>query len=108
MTAEDEILHLACAHSRDDLHAKLFLSNLVLASKTHPDMVRDALAEVFDLKAVLEATRRAVAAMNHAMREMAATQAQAREIEQDVRQTLDRMEANIVRLSQVPTYGRKQ
>lgn len=101
MTEEESLLLSAC-WGQQDLHARVWAATFSLVCRTHPELVRQAFAEVFGLEKVVEATRRSVAAMNEAMREAAELKLNVSALCEQVRKDLDRIEADIERLSHLP------
>jgi hypothetical protein len=55
---DDESAHLAAAWSRDEQHALLLARTIQLAARTHPELLREALAGVFDVSGLLADGRR--------------------------------------------------
>jgi hypothetical protein len=61
-----EQIMLAVQHGRDQQFAALVTMAVGLAARTHPEMIRDALAEVFDLGAYEETAKRVERRMHSA------------------------------------------
>jgi hypothetical protein len=93
---DTDALLRAAAHNRDDLHARLFLHNLVLASETHPELVREALAKVFDVTEVVRLMREAMEVCREARR----VAIEAKCLGEAVMQDFDRLELHLERLVQ--------
>lgn len=54
---DDQDAHLAAAHGRDEMHALLLARTVQLAARTHPGLLREALASVFDVSELLAVGR---------------------------------------------------
>jgi hypothetical protein len=66
---DDEAAHLAAAHGRDELHALLLARTIQLAARTHPEVVREAIASVFNLKEYEANARRVASDMDRIRRD---------------------------------------
>jgi hypothetical protein len=87
VSPDAEELARAVAHARDRQFADLIVLALGLACETHPEMVRDALAKVFDMKAATHYAKQV-------SQEMMAVQKLARSVRDEIRQLLAAVNAD--------------
>lgn len=67
MPSKEQVLR-AVAHARDEEFARLFLLQIGVAAETHPDILRKALAHVFDLSAVQNCCERQMLVLSQIQR----------------------------------------
>ncbi len=90
MSDQDEARRVL-GHVRDGGFAALVLTTVQLVAETHPDLLRSALSQVFDLKALERDYRRILALQEEARKRFADD----RELVSSIRKDIDRIEARI-------------
>ena len=91
----DEDLQRTIARKRDEQFADWIALAIGLAAKTHPDILRAAFKDVFDLEAMRETYKRAA----DATKEMVARMQKLREEEQILRDRITRAENRLDQLN---------
>lgn len=90
-------------HYRDEAFAVLVLGIVRLVAESHPDLLRDALAGVFDLKAIERDHRRVLALQDEARQRFQADRELLMAIQKDVERIEGQIDALHYRLDRLNT-----
>lgn len=104
---DDEGAHLAAAWTRDELHAQLLARTVQLAARTHPELLREALASVFDVSGLLAVGRHVQADMARVQSDVRVARDTVRDEVLAMRKDLERLRAEIDGLRWVVEQAQK-